>query len=555
LPIVPIRDLGSIGVITDTDPFDLHMPAFTMAVNARFEDKRISRGPIFGTAGTLVTHPHPRFAISYKQLSGATQFLIANLDGTITSWSAGSVGGGPSVETDISYSGWLPSAYSEPYTATINNDVVYVNRPDRVPWAKTKGAASFTALANWDSSWRCKAIRSVGGVIVALNVTKGATAYPTMIKTSDFTVFDAVPGAWTATTTNSATENILADLGEPLIDGANLRQNLILYSNNETWTMQPRGDALMFNYYRTFTNAGVINQNCVAEYNAEHFVFGNDDIWAHDGYQKRSIAAGHVRDFIYGNMVRTQSAQFFAFHNPNLYEIAFCYVSSDPYCRFPVGTQGILFPGCNRAAVYNYRAKTWYFYDLPYVTSAALGVAFTGAHYSDMAGISYASYAGSYSALNDSSVLAVMMTCEAQTLPFGTLAPAVRTFALPKQAQAAGVYDPVATGPVFLERAYLDMDSLGEQQLRGYKVAKAVYPEGRFDASAGPITFKFGSADYPNSPLPVYDTAEQTFDGSAYYKLNFRAAGRYLSMQANYVGQQGFSFSGFDFDFEVTGRR
>jgi hypothetical protein len=533
----------------------LHIAAFTMAVNARFEDKRITRGPVFGTAGTLVTKPHPRLAVSYKQLTGNTQFLIANQDGTITSWSAGSAGGA-SVETDVSIAGYTPSSYSEPYTATISNDVVYVNRPDRVPWFKTKSAAAFAAFGgDWDSTWRCKSIRSVGGVVVALNVTKGATAYPTMVKTSDFTVFDAVPGSWVGSTTNSATENILADLGEPLIDGANLRQNLILYSNNETWTMQPRGDALMFNYYRTFTSAGVINQNCVAEYNSEHYVFGNDDIWAHDGYQKRSIAAGKVRDFVYGNMVRAQSAQFFTFHNPNSYEIAFCYLSSDAYCRFPVGTQGIAYPGCNRAAVYNYRAGTWYFYDLPYVTSAALGVPFTGAHYSDMAGVSYASYAGSYAALNDPSVLAVMMTCEAQVVPsVGTLSASVRTLALPKQAQATGVFDAVANGPVTLERSYLDMDQFSEQ-LRGYKVAKALYPEGHFDASAGPISFKFGSADFPNSPMPTYDTPAMTFDGSGNYKLDFTAGGRYLSIQATYSGQQGFSLSGFDFDFEITGRR
>jgi hypothetical protein len=553
VPIVPIRDLGSLGVVTDTDPFTLPLPAFTMGVNARFEDKRITRGPVFGTAGTLVANTHPRFAISYKQLSGSTQFLIANKNGTITSWSSGGVGGASS-EVDISDAGWTPSDYTEPYTATINNDVVYVNRPDRVPWFKSKGATTFAVLTNWDSTWRCKSIRSVAGVIVALNVTKGATAYPTMIKTSDFTVFDTVPGSWTALTTNSATENILADLGEPLIDGANLRQNLILYSNNETWTMQPRGDALMFNYYRTFTNAGVINQNCVAEYNSEHYVFGNDDIWAHDGYQKRSIAAGVVRDFIFENMVRSQSSQFFTYHNPNNYEIAFCYASADAYCRFPVGSSGVLFPGCNRAAVYNYRAKTWYFYDLPYVTSAALGVAFTGLHYADMGVATYASYSGAYSSLNDASLLAVMMTCEGQTTTFGTLAPAVRTHTLPKQAQAAGLYEPMANGPVYLERAYMDLDQLS-QELRGYKVAKTLYPEGHFDASASPITFSFGASDYPSSPLPNYDTAPMTFDGAANYKLDFLAAGRWLSLLATYEGAQGFTLSGLDFDFQVTGHR
>lgn len=550
MPIVPIRDLGSLGVNTDADPFDLHGAAFTMAVNARFEDKRITRGPVFGIAGTLA-NASPRFTLSYKQLSGNTQFLIANDDGTINSWSASGLGSA-SVETPVSAFGWTPSSYTEPYTGTINNDVVYINRPDRTPWYKTKSATAFATLGGgWDSTWRCKALRSVAGVLVAINVTKGPTAYPTMVKTSDFTVFDTPPGAWVASTTNSATENIIADLQEPLIDGCPLRQNLILYSNNETWTMQPRGDSLMFNYSRTFTNAGAISQNCVAEYNSLHFVFGNNDIWTHDGYNRKSIAAGRVRDFIYGSLVRSQANQFFVFHSPNINEIAFCYVSTDPFCAFPVGSS---YPGCNRAAVYNYRSDTWYFYDLPYVTSAALGVPFTGAHYADMSAVSYASYSGSYSSLNDSTLLSVMTVAPGLVSARGTLSAAVRSLTLPKQAQSSGVYDPVATADVFIERRYIDMDDF-QQQIRGYKVVKGLYPEGHFDPSAGPITFQFGSADYPNSPLPVYDTPAMTFDGASNYQLDFRSAGRYLSLQATYSGAQGFSLSGFDFDFDVTGRR
>lgn len=554
MPIVPIRDLGSIGVVTDTDPFDLHAPAFTMAVNARFEDKRITRGPVFGTAGTLATNTAPRYAISYKQLAGNTQFLLANLDGTINSWAAGSAGGA-STETGVSLAGYTPSTYTEPYTATINNDVVYINRPDRVPWLKTKAATAFTALGGgWDATWRCKAFRSVAGVLVAINVTKGATAFPTMVKTSDFTVFDAAPGAWVAATTNSATENILADLQEPLIDGANLRQNMILYSNNETWLMQPRGDSLMFNYSRLFTNAGALSQNCVVEYNQEHYVFGNDDIWAHNGYSKRSIAAGSVRDFIFDNLVRADLSFAFVVHNPRLNEIMFCYPSKDS-ATVSSGFPYVSAQGCNRAAVYNYRAKTWYFYDLPYITSAALGVPFTGATYNDFSSISYASFPGSYASQDDGSLLTLMTASNGPLVTsHGTIGAAVRSMTLPKEAQASGVYDSAANAGVVIERSYLDMDQFGAH-LSGYKVAKTMYPEGRFDPGAAAMTFQFASADYPSSPAPNYDTASMTFDGSANYQLDFRASGRYLSLKATYSGLPNFTLSGFDFAFDVIGRR
>jgi hypothetical protein len=42
-----VRNLGQFGVVADPDPFTLPPNAFSMAVNARFRNGKITRSPVF----------------------------------------------------------------------------------------------------------------------------------------------------------------------------------------------------------------------------------------------------------------------------------------------------------------------------------------------------------------------------------------------------------------------------------------------------------------------------------------------------------------------------
>lgn len=546
--IYPIRDMGKDGVATDVDPYSTTFTQFSFASNARFEDKKVSRGPMFSTSGVIALNAQPAYAISYKELSGLYQFHIANADGSVTNWSSSGIGQ-PSVETNISPTGYTPSVYSAAFSSTIINDVVYLNRPDRVPWFKLKAGTQFATLTNWDSTWRCNALREVAGVLVAINVTKGAVAYPTMIKTSDYMVFDTVPDSWVGSTTNSATENIIPDLSEPLVDGLLLRGVMILYTANETWLMQPTYDNTMFSYSRLFTSHGMIGVNCATEVSNVHYVFGSTDIWKHDGFTPKSIAAGRVRDFIYNSIQSDQSQLFFTQHNARLNEVMFCYLSTDAYCQFPIGGS-IGYPGCNRAAVYNYRADTWYFYDLPYVTSMGLGVPFAGSTYTNEGTATYANLGGAtYSSFASGSALGLLTVAPA----VGSLACAVRSFDRYGSNAANGILDTAATAPTYMVNAGIDMDQFHEN-LRTYKVLTSLYPEARLSATSLPLMFSIGVSDYASNPPPNFSTP-QSYDGGLNYKLDFNHGGRYLAFQVTYADFQDFSLAGFDVDYTPTGKR
>ena len=47
MAIIPVRDLGSAGVITDTAPYNIPINAFSTGINVRFDEGKVRRAPIF----------------------------------------------------------------------------------------------------------------------------------------------------------------------------------------------------------------------------------------------------------------------------------------------------------------------------------------------------------------------------------------------------------------------------------------------------------------------------------------------------------------------------
>ena len=68
------------------------------------------------------------------------------------------------------------------------------------------------------------------------------------------------------------------------------------------------------------------------------------------------------------------------------------------------------------------------------------------------------------------------------------------------------------------------------------------------------ITVEFGASDIPNN-TPTYTTTA-TFDIASDYKIDSRAAGRYLSYKVSLGSSdyKDFELSGFDLDVTTTGR-
>jgi hypothetical protein len=427
---------------------------------------------------------------------------------------------------------------------------LYINREDRVPWYLPASATAFAPIPNWNSTYRAHLIRASNSALIAFNVTQGAANYPTMVMTSSFAQANTAPASWDYTNpATNATMNILADMEGSIIDAQSLHNDMYIYGINETWLMQFVSGTQIWTYKKIFDNRGAINANCSIEVQGRHYVFGLDDLWTHDGVTPQSIADGRVREFIYSSMVMSKANRCFVTHNPLLKEIHFCYVSGDGKTAFPGYSQSG-FDGCNRQAVYNYSTDSWTFDDIPYCYSASrANVDITLTYANDPN--TYQTQGGSYQDAANSAKKPLCYVGDSNST-YG-LSSMFYAFDLNGAGSMAPyAVDIPATPGMYVENSGIDLDAVGED-LPAYKVISSIYPQGRLDINAKPVTFIVGGADYYTT-VPVLSDP-QTWNGANLYKLDFQMPGRYLTMSMTFPDFQPITLTGFDIDLRTDGER
>lgn len=545
--MLPLRELGKYGVIADVDPYDLPSAAFTFAKNCRFEDGKLQRGAVFRKVGDLVTDD-PVHVVGYTSSVEAPVVYYVTENGRVIERTP------LGAETERTASGYVPSFSPLPVTSTALNGVLYLNKGDRVPWYVSKNASSGTSFSpipvndtnqsQWRSEWRARVLRSMNGMLVAFNVTKGANVNPNMVKWSDYVVepYQVIPNWDYGNPTSSAGENTLAEMNGAIVDAYPLRNRMYLFSDVETWLMETIGGVEIFRFDRAF-DRGVINTNCVVEVAGMQYVFGSNDIWWHDGTSADSLASGRVRRFIFDSMRRTEARHFFVTYNPRLNEVIFCYVSDDQHVKFPA----VAGKGCNRAAIYNTESKVWYFADMPYVTCAAhLPITFGQQTTFENAAGTFANVGGAFSQLE----LTIRTNLSFGSKSSEPITRGIRTFEAFREVETGFLLDDIANAPAYFERTGIDLDEIGTE-LRGYKCVSSIYPQGRLDHEAAPLVFTFGIADHAAQD-PEWG-ASQTYD-RVQYKLDFNLAGRYLALKLEQTDFVPFTLSALDLDVVILGQ-
>lgn len=387
---IPFRGLGTIGLNTDIDPRSLPtlpQQAWTEARNVRFENGSIQRGPRFRLNGTLETG-RPTHVQAHSVPNATYEILVGYYDGRIRRIFGRDDVGGPCVEQDVTPTTHQPNNYPAASSTCTLEDVCYWNRPDHKLWAMLKNGEKFEEVKNWGDDWRCRAIRAYNNVVVAINVSRGGRTYPCMVKSSDLAPYGVSDQEWVATATNSATENLIGALADRLVDGLPIRKQMFLYTQTETWVMTPNYTATIYDYQPAF-NYGMISTNCGVVVNGMAYVMGRDGIWTHNSATPQPLSKGRFDKAVYKYMLHSQEWQFFTVHNPKRSEVMFCFVSSDPDAKFPVGPGKVPagfddYPGCNMALTYNYAYDTAVLDDLPYVVGGGFVSPYQGTRWEQL---------------------------------------------------------------------------------------------------------------------------------------------------------------------------
>lgn len=543
---LPVRGLGGVGVITDVNPYDLPQNAFSDARNVIFDEGKVSRAPVFkkifplSNFGTNET----RFVSYYSDPTAGQAAIICDRDGTVRTYPNGNA-------TIVTPLLGARITNDEAWCHAQVSGISVLSRAGMVPYGRnlvSDNTYAYFPAGKWPNTDTCAVVRAYLDFMIALNVTKNTVEYPTMVKWSNPIPYGSplADVVWDpANPENTAGENILGELTTPIIDGLALGSVFIIYSATQVYLMEYTGSSFVFNFRRLFSTGGVLGTNCVVEIEGKHYVFGEDDIYVHDGASKQSLANGRVRRAIYSDLLKDERSKCFVVHDSVKNHIYFCYKSRREDAAFR-NTQF-----ANKAAVYNYREDTWSFMDLPNVVGAAELTYDTSAQaYGDvtegydLAGASYSSFVA------DSIKIPTMMGVADAGI--GTTQTRLYALDATDNPRVTEIAEPEVLVDAYVERIGLDLDE-GGTELRTYKTVKQLIPQAEFQGSQGTMVWQVGSNDLPGQNVSWGPLV--TFNSTTQYKVDVKASGRYLAYKVIVDSPEHFTLSGFDAEVISISRR
>jgi len=570
---IPVRGLGSAGIITDVPPHELPPNAFSDGNNVIFDDNKIMRAPAFKAlfdqisvnpvawSASTTTYANnnytwsgataasqavlPRLVAAYRHPTNGPVVLVANDDGNVFDYASGTL----SVLTPSTVNTSVTSAKN--YTHCEVSGLSVVNRDGHTSYVRDiVGGGNYDLMTDgdWPSTYHAKSMRSFKDFLLALNVYNGTSQQHAMVKWTDPIQYREATAniTWTSSATNSAGDNILGQARTPIVDGLALNNVFIIYTETESFLMEYTASSLVFSFRELFTDDGVISVNCIAAAGNSHYVFGNNDIYQTNGQQKQSIADGKVRRRIYKEIDRSKTDRCFVHHDEQLDLIYFAYVSRES----DIGYTGSTY--ANRAAVYNLKNGTWSFMDLPNIVGAAITSHTTTLQPYNTATGTYANTSASYNA-HASKTATVTVMVGARDNSLGLTVSRIYAVEMLDGASFAINQEPETIQRAFVERTGIDVDET-QAPLRSMKVMNSVIPQVRTVDNEHKVEISLGSTDFPSTSAPNYEPA-YNFYPFQHTQVNSRASGRLLAYKIEENDGNFFEVAGSDFEITIQGQR
>ena len=363
MPIQTVNQLGLGGIIKDLPPVTLATNVFTDGNNIRFDNNSVET--IKGE--TIYSTPLPmnaNFGIHWRRPDQG--YNIFAKDGRIIRVDSNGNFSNMLLSYDSQYtnSTWDGCKFNGGYAIVLNNGN---STPLYCLFGSSSASNSFQELPNWNYAEgitvKAKIIRSLGYSLVACNLTLEqdgiTTSAPSTIRISAQAAPGFIPTVWQpGTTTDTADEFELKSVS-PILEAAELRGNLYVYSSDAINVVSIGQAATRVQPYAT--GYGILNTRCLAEFDGQHFVVDRNDIYTHSGSGGiKSVANFKVRDAFFNSINQNAIDKVYVVRNARNDEI---------WVHYPTGTSQV----CNKVLIYQYRLDNWSFRDAPSVTSSFEG--------------------------------------------------------------------------------------------------------------------------------------------------------------------------------------
>lgn len=546
MPLQNFRGLGSTGVNTDASPFDLPATTWSDARNVLFRRNQIVRSPVFKLSSSFQTSSSPIAVQAFGESSGVgldTTYVFFSDGGIYSVTSSGEL-------TDVDASGVAKAESLQKITTCILADVLYVNREDLGIKRLRSSDSKFITLENTGTpAWNCKVLRAYQDFLVALNVTKGTDATITMVKWSNAALAGQVPSDWDQTQNDDnistlAGENILAEMDGPILDGLPLKSDFLIYGRSSVWSMTFTGNGTYpFEFRSLFNSGGILGTNCVVEVQGVHYVFGQTDLYLHDGITMVPVTG--VSDRVFSEKTSGAYDPSYVVHDARHQTVLFCYQTGDA-----LGTY------CNRAAVYNYVDKTWSFVDLPNSASAYYGALAQYPNWLDGPGRYWTDDKASGATWEDDVVYK-----EALMVPSASYSLGGTSYITVYDDITGGAFSgsPVAAlnGSAWIERVGLPIGDTSEglMQLTQVKRYRTLIPQFQIGNTAAPTTVYATVGGVYEFTGPVSWGPDIAWTPATRHRIDTRTTGRTLALKFRVDDLVDFSFSNMDVEYVTSGKR
>lgn len=247
------------------------------------------------------------------------------------------------------------------WTGGVLAGIQVLNNGVDVPQYWTGDTNKLRTLPGWNTGWTAAVMVPWKNYLIALDITKSGVRNPHMIKWSVAAVPGSLPDSWDETNvTRDAGELPISDTADLLIDALPMGDALIIYKERSMYALRFIGAPYIFQVQRIPGDSGMLFRGCAVNTPLGHVVLTAGDVVLNNGQGVESIADGQIRAYIFRNLDSTNYKKAFVTSNPQKNEVLICF----PF----VGSTN-----CNKAAVWNWKEKTWGLRDLDGVTYGATG--------------------------------------------------------------------------------------------------------------------------------------------------------------------------------------
>lgn len=526
---IPIKNVGTVGIIMDTLPHMLPPNAWSDGQNIRFQDgfarRMTGHTPVYGTPSGA-----PNWLLPVPTASEQL-WLYANTTAAFCVDSARN-------HTDITrllgpYTGNLTDNWNGGLLQgipVINNGI-----DDPQMWNPASPATDLIKLTAWPATTKVKCLRPFKAYLFGMDWEEGGVRYPHKVRWSHAAQPNAVPSSWDVTDpTVDAGQATLPDEGGYVLDSKPLGDLNMVYKEDQIWAFQYVGGQQVFKPVKIASEAGMLTRDCVASFYAggrRHAVFGSDDLLIHDGNSIQSIADKRMRRWLFNQLDSSNYRRCFVVPNYVAREIWFCFV--------PTGQT--LATMC---LPWNYRDGTFSpFREMPGIRYATSGLVNDTA-----AGITWDTDAGTWDAdtgswddrLYGSASRKVVMGLSTPTLQMAD-----------QGTQFAGVNYTSYLERVGISYSSVDRDGNPKSDMESRKLMTELWP--RIEAPAGTqVDIYCGAHDDVN--VGVTWQGPFPFIVGTHRKVNPMVAGRFLAVKFQSNANADWALHEYAYDVKVVGK-